>query len=217
MVATISSKEIFEEALLDYPGTIILVSHDRYFLNRIPTRIVELSEEGGETFLGAYDYYLEKKSGAIRQIGFSYHGNTDGFLRILNDYDWDMCQVQYNYLDENSQAGRTGVQYAGSKGIPVVIMEPLRGGKLVSNLPEKAKKLFNNYEIKRTPAEWSFKWLWNQKEIMCVLSGMNSLEMVKENTTFADRAEIDSLTDKDKELLKDVVAAINAKMKVIVA
>ena len=156
----------------------------------------------------------KKKEGKIRQVGFSYHGNSDNFIKLIDDYDWDMCQVQYNYLDENSQAGKTGVQYAGSKGIPVVIMEPLRGGKLVSNLPEKAKKLFNNYEIKRTPAEWSFKWLWNQKEIMCVLSGMNSLEMVEENTKSASTAEIGEYTEKDQALLEEVRKAINEKVKV---
>jgi predicted aldo/keto reductase-like oxidoreductase len=72
----------------------------------------------------------KKKSGAIRNVGFSYHGNSDGFLKILNDYDWDMCQIQYNYFDENSQAGVVGLKAAAEKGIPVVIMEPLRGGKL---------------------------------------------------------------------------------------
>lgn len=156
----------------------------------------------------------KKESGQIRQIGFSYHGNSDNFCKLIDDYDWDFCMVQYNYLDENSQAGKTGVQYAGSKGIPVNVMEPLRGGKLVSNLPDKAKKLFEKYEIKRTPAEWSFKWLWSQKEIMCVLSGMNSLEMVEENTRIASTAEIGEYTEKDQELLNDVVKAINEKMKV---
>lgn len=92
------------------------------------------------------------KSGRIRQIGFSYHGNSDMFCRLIDRYDWDFCQIQYNYLDENSQAGKTGLHYAADKGIPVVIMEPLRGGKLVNNLPEKAKELFANYPIKRTPA-----------------------------------------------------------------
>lgn len=101
-----------------------------------------------------------------------------------------------------------------SKGIPVVIMEPLRGGRLANNLPEKAQKLFEKYEIKRTPAEWAFRWLWNQKEIMCVLSGMNSIQMVEENVKNASNAEIGELTEKDEELLKNVVAAINEKMKV---
>lgn len=91
--------------------------------------------------MGIAEWIAEKKaSGAIRQVGFSYHGNTEMFCKVLDAYDWDFCQVQYNYLDEHSQAGRRGVEYAHSKGIPVIIMEPLRGGKLVNLLPEKARK-----------------------------------------------------------------------------
>lgn len=165
--------------------------------------------------LGIEDWIKEKKeSGKIKQIGFSYHGNSDMFCKLIDSYDWDFCQIQYNYLDEHSQAGRTGLNYAASKGIPVVIMEPLRGGRLANNLPEKAQKLFEKYEIKRTPAEWAFRWLWNQKEIMCVLSGMNSIQMVEENVKNASTAEIGEFTKKDEELLKNVVAAINEKMKV---
>ncbi len=156
----------------------------------------------------------KKKSGQIREIGFSYHGNSDMFCEIIDSYDWDFCMIQYNYLDENSQAGKTGLHYAASKGIPVNIMEPLRGGRLVNQLPEKARKLFDKYEKKMSPAEWSFRWLWNQKEVMCVLSGMNSVEMVKQNTAYADKAKVGEFTEKDFELLNKVVEAINEKMKV---
>lgn len=165
--------------------------------------------------LGIEEWIKNKKeAGKIKQIGFSYHGNSDMFCKLIDIYDWDFCQIQYNYLDEHSQAGRTGLNYAASKNIPIVIMEPLRGGRLANNLPEKAKKLFEKYQIKRTPAEWAFRWLWNQKEIMCVLSGMNSLEMIEENTKNASTAEIGEFTEKDEELLKSVVDAINEKMKV---
>ena len=165
--------------------------------------------------LGIEEWIKNKKeAGKIKQIGFSYHGNSDMFCKLIDIYDWDFCQIQYNYLDEHSQAGRTGLNYAASKKIPIVIMEPLRGGRLANNLPEKAKKLFEKYEIKRTPAEWAFRWLWNQKEIMCVLSGMNSLEMIEENTKNASTAEIGEFTEKDEELLKSVVDAINEKVKV---
>ena len=156
----------------------------------------------------------KKKSGQIKQVGFSYHGNSDMFCKLIDSYDWDICLIQYNYLDENSQAGKTGLHYAASKGIPVNIMEPLRGGRLVNQLPDKAKKLFKEYDKKMSPAEWSFRWLWNQKEVMCVLSGMNSVEMVKENTSFADKAKIGEFTKEDHELLKEIVKAINEKMKV---
>ncbi len=156
----------------------------------------------------------KKKSGAIRQIGFSYHGNSDMFCKLVDAYDWDFCQIQYNYLDENSQAGRKGLHYAAAKDIPVIIMEPLRGGKLAGMLPEEAKKLFEEYPVKRNPAEWAFRWLWDQPEVTCVLSGMNSLEMVKENTETASKAWAGAFTEAEEGLLQDVINAINAKVKV---
>ena len=165
--------------------------------------------------LGIDEWIKEKKkSGEIRQIGFSYHGNSDMFCKIIDAYEWDFCMIQYNYLDENSQAGKKGLHYASKKGLPVMIMEPLRGGRLVNNLPEKAKRLFENYDIKRTPAEWSFRWLWNQPEVTCVLSGMNSVEMIQENVKSASTAEAGEFSEKEENLLKEVVKAINEKMKV---
>ena len=165
--------------------------------------------------LGIEQWIKDKvASGAIRQIGFSYHGNSDTFCQLIDAYDWDFCQIQYNYFDEHSQAGRTGLNYASAKGLPVIIMEPLRGGKLVNNLPEKAVSLMENHSVKRTPAEWGFRWLWNQPEVTCVLSGMNSLEMVRENIRNASEVQVGELTEADENLLKNVVAEINAKMKV---
>ena len=164
---------------------------------------------------GVLDWLEEKKqSGIIRQIGFSYHGNTDMFCQLVDAYDWDFCQIQYNYLDEHSQAGRKGLNYAADMGLPIIIMEPLRGGRLANSLPEKANKLIANYEVKRTPAEWAFRWLWNQREVTCVLSGMNSLEMVQENVKNADDSRPGEFTENDDKLLRDVVAAIQEKMKV---
>lgn len=165
--------------------------------------------------MGILGWLEEKKEkGLIKQIGFSYHGNSDMFCKLIDAYDWDFCQIQYNYMDEHSQAGRKGLNYANSKGIPVVIMEPLRGGKLVSKLPEEAKKIFANYHIKKTPAEWAFSWLWNQPEVTVVLSGMNSNEMVMENIRTASNIEVGSLTQEDDAMLKSIVKAINSKMKV---
>ncbi|MBE5882659.1 MAG: aldo/keto reductase [Lachnospiraceae bacterium] len=164
---------------------------------------------------GIEEWIQEKKqNGSIRQVGFSYHGNTDMFCQLIDAYDWDFCQIQYNYLDEHSQAGRKGLEYAATKGIPVIIMEPLRGGRLVNNLPEKAQKLFAEYEISRTPAEWAFHWLWNQPQVTCVLSGMNSMEMVEENIRSASGSKVGEFTERDEQLLSDVVKAINEKMKV---
>ena len=165
--------------------------------------------------MGVLDFLEEKKaSGAIRQIGFSYHGNSDMFCKLVDAYDWDFCQIQYNYMDEHSQAGRKGLQYAASKGLPVIIMEPLRGGKLVNRLPQKALDIFENYPIKHTPAQWAFRWLWDQPEVTCVLSGMNSMEMLADNVETASNTEIGELGAGEQEMLAKVVAAINAGMKV---
>ena len=165
--------------------------------------------------LGIEDWIAEKKAaGQIGQIGFSYHGNSDTFRAVVDAYDWDFCQIQYNYLDEHSQAGRTGLQYAASKGLAVIIMEPLRGGRLTNALPPEARKLFAQHEPKRTPAEWGLRWLWDQPEVTCVLSGMNSLEMVRENAAVADAARVGELTDADRKLYADVVKAIQKKMRV---
>ncbi len=165
--------------------------------------------------MGILDWIREKKeSGAIRQIGFSYHGNTESFCKVVDAYDWDFCQIQYNYLDEHAQAGRKGLNHAAAKGIPVIIMEPLRGGKLVNNLPEKAKKLFAEYPKEYSPAEWAFRWLWNQPEVTCVLSGMNSMEMLEENVRVASECQVGELTEGDDALLAQIVEAINSKMKV---
>ena len=160
--------------------------------------------------------WLEKKklSGQIRQVGFSYHGNADMFCRLVDAYDWDFCQIQYNYMDEHSQAGRRGLHYAYSKGLPVIIMEPLRGGKLVNRLPAEAVKIFADHPKNYTPAQWAFRWLWNQKEVTCVLSGMNTVEMVQDNVHTASAARVGDLGEREEVMLREVVAAINSKMKV---
>ena len=144
--------------------------------------------------MGIEEWIAEKKaSGAIRQLGFSYHGNSDMFCKLIDAWDWDFCQIQYNYMDEHSQAGRRGLNHANGKGIPVVIMEPLRGGKLVSHLPEEAKRIFEGYPVRHTPAQWAFRWLWNQPEVTVVLSGMNSDEMVRDNIHTASTVQIGEL------------------------
>jgi predicted aldo/keto reductase-like oxidoreductase len=165
--------------------------------------------------LGILEWLEAKKaSGKIKQVGFSYHGNSDMFCKLVDVYNWDFCQIQYNYMDEHSQAGRRGLEYANRKGLPVIIMEPLRGGKLVSRLPSAAIDIFNSYEVKHSPADWALRWLWNQPQVTCVLSGMNSLEQVRENVKTASSVKIGELTKRDEDMLQSVVSAINAKMKV---
>lgn len=165
--------------------------------------------------LGIKDWIEEKKrSGAIRNIGFSFHGNSDRFIQILDAYDWEFCQIQYNYLDETTQAGVKGLHAAGEKGIPVIIMEPLRGGKLVNNLPKNAQKLIANDPKKRTPAEIALRWLWNQPEVTCILSGMNTTEMVEENCRIASEAEVGEFTDEDFKLIAGLRESILEVTKV---
>jgi predicted aldo/keto reductase-like oxidoreductase len=165
--------------------------------------------------LGMEEWIREKKaSGQIRQIGFSYHGNSAMFCQLVDAYDWDFCQIQYNYMDEHSQAGVEGLRYANKKGLPVIIMEPLRGGRLVNLLPEPAKELFRKDEQHRTPAELALKWLYNQPEVTCVLSGMNSMEMVEQNVKTASESLVGCLTESDQELIEKVKAEIKKNVKV---
>ena len=186
--------------------------HIDYYLMHMLTDVaqwVRLKE------MGILDWIREKKDqGIIRNIGFSYHGNTENFLKILEDYDWDFCQIQYNYLDEHTQAGTAGLKAAAEKGIPVIIMEPLRGGKLVQMLPPDAKRLIAEDNRGWSPAAWAFRWLYNQPEVTVVLSGMNSLEMVAENIETADTARPGDLNEADFALLETVKASIRAGEKV---
>lgn len=162
------------------------------------------------------DKWLREKveNGKIRQIGFSYHGNTEEFIRLVDANAWDFCMIQYNYLDEHSQAGRRGLEYAGGKGIPVFIMEPLRGGRLANKLPDSARRIIGDYQIKRTPVDWALRWLWNQPYVTSVLSGMTSEDMVRENVATLNDTETGSLTEGDFAMLSEVVKAVNASMKV---
>ncbi|MBQ0043273.1 MAG: aldo/keto reductase [Lachnospiraceae bacterium] len=154
-----------------------------------------------------------KADGSIKQIGFSYHGETEMFLKILNAYDWDFCQIQYNYLDENTQAGRKGLEAAHAKGIPVVIMEPLRGGKLV-NLPDAAKKVLAEDSHGYSAAELGLRWLWNQEAVSVILSGMNTNEMVEENTRIASNAQPGHFTSEDFEIVEKIKSIIREREKV---
>ncbi len=185
--------------------------HIDYYLMHMFT---DLAEWENLKKLGMEDWIQrQKEAGSIRNIGFSYHGETEMFLKILNAYDWDFCQIQYNYLDEHTQAGRRGLQAAAEKGIPVIIMEPLRGGKLV-NLPEKAKEALAADSHGYTPAELGLRWLYNQPEVTCVLSGMNSMEMVKENIRVASEAGPGDLTEEDLKIVEQIRTIIREKEKV---
>ena len=156
--------------------------------------------------LGIEEWLREKKaSGQIRQVGFSYHGNSRVFCALLDEYDWDFCQIQYNYLDEHSQAGRRGLHYAASKGIPVVIMEPLRGGAL-ANVPEDVAAL-----LPKSPVESALDFLWNMPQVNVVLSGMSTTEQVEQNMAYAAHATAGMLTDAEVHAL--LMAGNKLRMK----
>ncbi|MFW6110953.1 MAG: aldo/keto reductase [Thermoproteota archaeon] len=143
-----------------------------------------------------------KDEGKIDHIGFSFHDDLDTFKEIVDSYSWDFCQIQYNYIDQDFQAGRAGLQYASKRGLGVVIMEPLRGGQLATELPEKVLKVLEDTGIKRNPVEWALLWLWDQPEVSVVLSGMSTLNQVKENLKIAHNSGIGQLTQEEKETLE---------------
>ncbi|HYH03721.1 MAG TPA: aldo/keto reductase [Bacillota bacterium] len=153
------------------------------------------------------------QAGKIRYAGFSFHDQVGLFKEIVDAYEWSICQIQYNYLDENYQAGREGLEYAARKGMGVAIMEPLRGGKIV-NLPQVAKAILNRAEVQRSTAEWGLRWVWNHPEVSVVLSGMSTLEQVVENIKIAGEAEAHSLSAKETGLIEEVKNLFMEKVKV---
>lgn len=145
-----------------------------------------------------------KKEGKVKHVGFSYHDNYEDFTKIIDDYDWDMCLLQYNFIDEEVQAGRKGVQYAYNHDVSVFIMEPLKGGLLAHDVPEKVKITMENENIDETPSRWALKWLANQKEITCILSGMSEIEQLDENIETMNSTEPNSISEKELQVYNNV-------------
>ncbi|MBN1579097.1 MAG: aldo/keto reductase [Anaerolineae bacterium] len=142
--------------------------------------------------------------GRIRYLGFSFHDSFDMFKEIIDGYDgWTFCQFQYNYMNEDYQAGTKGLKYAAEKGLAVVVMEPLLGGKL-ADPPQPVAELWNRAAQSRTPVEWALQWLWNKPEVSVVLSGMSTMQQVIENVDSAGRSKIGSLTEQDLALVAQV-------------
>ncbi|MEZ5125598.1 MAG: aldo/keto reductase [Thermoleophilia bacterium] len=127
--------------------------------------------------------------GRIGHLGFSFHGQPDVFMEILAATDlWQFCQIQLNYMDEEFQAGRRGLEAAAARGLGVVVMEPLRGGALVDDLPPAVRTIWDEAPVHRSPSEWALQWLWSIPEVSCVLSGMSTMQQVEENLQAADRS-----------------------------
>jgi hypothetical protein len=140
--------------------------------------------------------------GRIDHLGFSFHDDYPVFKEIVDAYDdWAFCQIQYNYMDTDNQAGRRGLRYAASKGLAVVIMEPLLGGRLVDP-PQEIQEIWDNAEVDRSPAEWALQWLWDQPEVSVILSGMSTMQHVKENLASADRSQVGTLSQQAIETVR---------------
>ncbi|WP_251197222.1 aldo/keto reductase [Anaerotardibacter muris] len=169
---------------------------------------------------GIEDWIAEKKrSGAIKQIGFSFHGSNPEFVKLIDAYQWDFCQIQYNYANEHYQAGRAGLDYAASKGLPIIIMEPLLGGRLVDRLPEKAKKVIAESAPAGTSetqaaVELALRWLWDQPEVTVVLSGMSTEQQLKDNIQIADSAKPGCFTVQEQKTLDEVLRLFNESFRV---
>jgi predicted aldo/keto reductase-like oxidoreductase len=165
--------------------------------------------------LGVVDFLDKaKQDGRIISRGFSFHGSKGDFKQIVDAYDWEFCQIQYNYLDEHNQAGREGLEYAASKGLGVVVMEPLRGGKLGGGLPPEVEATFRSADVKRTPAEWALRWIWNHPGVTTVLSGMNDENHIEENLRIAGEAHPNSLTAGEVDLVGRAARAYRDLMKI---
>jgi predicted aldo/keto reductase-like oxidoreductase len=155
--------------------------------------------------LGALEFLTQLKSeGKIINAGFSFHGDKETFKEIVDGYEWDFCLLQFNYLDEENQAGLEGLEYASKKGMGIIVMEPYRGGNLTRNIPPEVEELWNTAETKRTPAEWALRWVLNHPEVTSVLSGMNEEEHIEENLQIADESQPNSLTPEELELIGKV-------------
>lgn len=165
--------------------------------------------------LGLFQFLDDMKAkGKIRYAGFSFHDNAEVFREVIDSYPWSLAQVQMNILDENNQATMKGIEYAASKGIGIVIMEPLRGGALARNVPENIAALYDAMPVKRTPVEWAFRYLYNRPEIITILSGMSSFEQVRQNLETFKEATAGCCDETEKQLFRDVRAAYEARIRV---
>ncbi|NLC31967.1 MAG: aldo/keto reductase [Clostridiales bacterium] len=155
-----------------------------------------------------------KENGIIHNIGFSFHGVKADFEALLKAYPWDFCQIQYNYLDENSQATKAGLLMAADMGIPVIVMEPLRGGRLVTHLPAEVKREFETFDPKRSSAQWALRWVWNHPQVTVVLSGMSDEAQLEENIAVAGDARADMMSEDELAMFSRVKEIILEKTKV---
>ncbi|MBQ9306684.1 MAG: aldo/keto reductase [Clostridia bacterium] len=164
--------------------------------------------------IGAPEFFNDmKQAGKIRYKCFSFHGPYEEFEYILNDWDWDLVQIQYNFMDIDYQAGKKGLELAGSKGIPVVIMEGLLGGRL-ARAPGNVQALYDAFPVKRSPVEWAFRWLCNHPAVSVVLSGCNEAEQIDENLRIFDTVAPGVMDASELELMDKVREAYLSRTKI---
>jgi len=165
--------------------------------------------------LGIEDWIARQKAaGRIRQIGFSFHGSRVDFERLLDMYPWEFTQIQYNYSDENYQAGVEGLKKAAAMGLPVIVMEPLLGGRLATGLPKKAAALLKKAEPDRSHAAWALRWLWDQPEVTCILSGMGAMAQLDDNIHTAESATAGCLTEEERAIYPQVMKIFRDSYKI---
>ena len=163
--------------------------------------------------MGIEQWLHEKKTqGKIKQIGFSFHGPRDSFNAIIDAYDWDFCMIQYNYINTHYQAGVEGLRYAHSKGMPVFVMSPLLGGRLSDDLPKRALALLR--EKNPNTIEWAFRWLWNQPEVTLILSGMSTVEQVKNNAALVEKAQVNGMSSEELAIINQIVDIFSESYKI---
>ncbi len=199
------------DRILDAQLRTLRTDHIDYYLlhSMVQKSWEKLKKLGVREFLDA-----AKNDGRIKNTGFSFHGDTATLKEIIDAYDWDFCQIQYNYLDENNQAGTEGLNYAAEKRLAVIIMEPLRGGNLAGPVPEAIQKIWDEAPVKRSPAEWGLRWVWNHPEVTVVLSGMNDEAHIDENLRAAESAFPNSLFADELALITRVRDTYLRLMKV---
>lgn len=164
--------------------------------------------------MGACEFLDQARAdGRIVNPGFSFHGKSEDFTEIVDAYDWAFCQIQYNFLDKENQAGQEGLKYAAEKGLGVIVMEPLRGGLLARKPPKEIERLWEEAEQRYSPAEWALRWIWDHPEVTVVLSGMNEEQHIKENIRVANEALPASLSDDEQKLIQRVEEQYRSLMK----
>ncbi len=207
---SVHSREDMDRILSSQLNTLNTDHIDYYLLHSLTkTSWEKMKKLGVLEFIDAV-----KKAGTITNAGFSFHGDTATFREIVDSYTWDFCQIQYNYLDEHNQAGTKGLEYAAEKSLAVMVMEPLRGGNLAGHVPDEIQRIWDESPIRRSPAEWALRWVWNHPEVTVVLSGMNEESHIDENLRVASDALPRSLSGTELGIISRARDTYQRLMKV---